>query len=62
MAIIERATWEIFAWTLFKKTELHIGGSRYIERGVPNQLNGCGHEYYIKFWVWFDEKWMQNQE
>ena len=30
-----------------------IGGSRNFKRGVPNQLNGCGHKYYIKLWVWF---------
>ena len=30
-----------------------IDGSRNFKRGVPNQLNGCGHKYYIKLWVWF---------
>ena len=45
---------------LFKKIHkisrqgiINIGGSRNFKRGVPNQLNGCGHKYYIKLWVWF---------
>ena len=28
----------------FSNSPIPIGGSRNFKRGVPNQLNGCGHK------------------